>query len=434
MGNTNMRSTSQLTHDPTGAPPKRRLRPGFVDPCARRGPLTAAGKARAAQNARRHGLSIPVSCDPPATAEIEALAQNICRSCAAARPDSTDAASRECLRLARRIAEAQIDLRRVRGARHALIGRAYANPRWRPAKGLHAWIRFLGKVGELQRRGIPLPPDMRDAILVRPQGVDKFARILADEVTALARMDRYERRALARRKRAIRAFDAAMTERARREAELAESGTHPDPLHSPSKTGIDALMAKSGAREQQAHPGPDGAAATPPSAAILAKRNTPKNVRTISGMPATAGNPTDLTLRRRQRVGPPAGPMTGSAPSRRVDQRHVRAATLRDASLRDAPQGEVRGCSQRVSKRGRPNFLAKRNTPKRSHPINDLRVPPKRPPPSPRLPAIQQPELLLGAPRHLRARRIAGRKESHEPAMNWIDSLGSVRVSIAHSR
>ena len=85
MGNTNMRSTSQLTHDPAGAPPKRRLRPGFVDPCARRGPLTAAGKARAAQNARRHGLSIPVSCDPPASAEIEALAQNICRSCAAAR-------------------------------------------------------------------------------------------------------------------------------------------------------------------------------------------------------------------------------------------------------------------------------------------------------------------------------------------------------------
>ena len=237
MGNTNMRSTSQLTHDPAGAPPKRRLRPGFVDPCARRGPLTAAGKARAAQNAHRHGLSIPMSCDPAVSAEVEALAQDICRSCAAAPPAAaacaggTDAASRERLRLARRIAEAQIDLRRVRGARHALIGQAYDNPRWRPLKGLHAWIRLLGKVGDLLRRGIPLPPELRDAVLIKPQGVDKFARILADQVTALARMDRYERRALARRKRAIRAFDAAMTERARREAELVQRAPHPDPLH-----------------------------------------------------------------------------------------------------------------------------------------------------------------------------------------------------------
>ena len=42
-----------------------------------------------------------------------------------------------------------------------------------------------------------------------PQGLDKFALILSQEVKKLRVMDRYERRALSRRKFAIREFDAA---------------------------------------------------------------------------------------------------------------------------------------------------------------------------------------------------------------------------------
>jgi hypothetical protein len=128
--------------------------------------------------------------------------------------------------LARRIAEAQIDLDRVRRVRHDLIARAFANPRYRPAKWLHAWIRLLTKAGELLVQGIALPQDMRDAIAKRPQGAEKLALILADEAPRLAKLDRYERRALSRRKFAIRAFDAAEVERARRRAPiLAERNT-----------------------------------------------------------------------------------------------------------------------------------------------------------------------------------------------------------------
>ncbi|MBV8289806.1 MAG: hypothetical protein JOZ35_23075 [Hyphomicrobiales bacterium] len=42
-----------------------------------------------------------------------------------------------------------------------------------------------------------------------PQGPHKFATILSEEAKRLLAMDRYERRALSRRKFAIRAFDAA---------------------------------------------------------------------------------------------------------------------------------------------------------------------------------------------------------------------------------
>jgi hypothetical protein len=228
---------------PAGGPlRRRRLRPGFVDPCARRGPLTAAGKARSSQNARRHGLSLPVVHEPAAMAEVEALAQKICRSRGGgptaqnAGPAFSSTQSRatapsltlprkrgrefqaedatERLYLARRIA--QIDLERVRRARHDLIARAFANPRYRPVKGLHAWIGLLAKAGELLVQVIALPQDMRDAILNKPQGVEKLALILGAEAGRLSKLDRYERRALSRRKFAIRAFDDAEVARARR--------------------------------------------------------------------------------------------------------------------------------------------------------------------------------------------------------------------------
>jgi hypothetical protein len=197
-------------------PPKqRRLRAGFIDRSARKGPLTPSGKARASQNARRHGLSRSVLRDRIASLEIEDLARKICR----ARPGSqTDAdgskgtgAAVDCelVRIARRIAEAQVDLLRVRRARHDLISRAFADPHFRPGKGLHAWIRLLAKAGALLKQGLALPQDMREAVEVKPQGAEKLALILSDASAELARMDRYERRALWRRKFAIREFDAA---------------------------------------------------------------------------------------------------------------------------------------------------------------------------------------------------------------------------------
>jgi hypothetical protein len=72
------------------------------------GPKTARGRVHAAGNARRHGLSLSVYSNPILSKEVEALAHEIA---------GTDA-NAEIRQLACRIAEAQIELRRVRHARH----------------------------------------------------------------------------------------------------------------------------------------------------------------------------------------------------------------------------------------------------------------------------------------------------------------------------
>jgi hypothetical protein len=56
---------------------------------------------------------------------------------------------------------------------------------------------------------IPLPAYVVNYLTTTPQGPAKFATILSGETKQLLAMDRYERRALSRRKFAIRAFDAA---------------------------------------------------------------------------------------------------------------------------------------------------------------------------------------------------------------------------------
>ena len=82
------------------------------------GPKTAAGKRRTSRNSFRHGLSIPIRGNPMHSAEVEHLAATI----AGPRADPT---IREH---ARRIAEAQIDLLRVRRARHGLLMHRLAEP------------------------------------------------------------------------------------------------------------------------------------------------------------------------------------------------------------------------------------------------------------------------------------------------------------------
>jgi hypothetical protein len=163
---------------------KRKLRANRLGKPAGTGPTSAAGKARSAQNARKHGLNVPVMYDPDVGADVAFMAEEIAPGCQ----------DPELIGRARRIAEAQVDLMRVARARRDIISAAMADPGYRPVTSLTGWTATPGADG----------------------GAGKLAAILSDISARLAALDWYERVALSRRKRAIRAFDAARLKAERR--------------------------------------------------------------------------------------------------------------------------------------------------------------------------------------------------------------------------
>ena len=131
------------------------------------GPRTKTGKSRASRNAVRHGLERVDFGNPGYPAQVERLARAIC-------PDASDPFRYEQALI---MAETQTFLARVRAARIAAIERDS------PA-------RLLGRGDESA-----------------PQALDETER-LSRALLDLLSLERYERRALSRRRRAIRRFDA----------------------------------------------------------------------------------------------------------------------------------------------------------------------------------------------------------------------------------
>ena len=152
----------------------RRLRANRANAARSTGPRTKAGKAATRLNALRHGLAASSHYEAGADQETETLA----RAIAGAEEGS------ELLALARRVADAELRLRRVRSAQMFLVNTARRLENFRADSS--------GAVHGASRNSVTP---------VRSLGKDFEAGAL----------DRYERRARSRRKFAIRDYDAART-------------------------------------------------------------------------------------------------------------------------------------------------------------------------------------------------------------------------------
>lgn len=120
-----------------------------------RGPKTSAGKARSSRNALKHGLSVPVNRDKTLRRQIEVLARVLGRSEAG-----------NAFGQARAAAEAELELGRARSVLEAVLTGARITAEWNGG------------------------PEQDTALI----------RVLPE----LLRLERYERRAFSKRRRALR--------------------------------------------------------------------------------------------------------------------------------------------------------------------------------------------------------------------------------------
>jgi hypothetical protein len=160
------------------------------------GPRSEAGKVRSSRNALRHGLNVSIWGDAALTSRAEALAQRI----------AGPKADAETMIWARVIAEAQFALERVRARRMRLL----LEPKALLPSDLRKHLQLIEEI-DAYMSDEPACHDVR-VVLKAPSTTPVEAdQRLIDNLDGrnleFARLERYERRALSRRKSAIRNFD-----------------------------------------------------------------------------------------------------------------------------------------------------------------------------------------------------------------------------------
>ena len=165
------------------------------------GPRSGAGRNRASRNAYRHGLTLNIASTTEYAKQLETLVREIVG-------DTKDAFK---LERARTIAEAELELARVRRAKVALIERASVfGELYPPQLTVARCIRLFNAV--FRRRNIKAALRGRDidsieaAASMPSQEPERSAEAVRRVLPELRKLERYEHRAAARRDRAVAAL------------------------------------------------------------------------------------------------------------------------------------------------------------------------------------------------------------------------------------
>jgi hypothetical protein len=160
------------------------------------GPRSAAGRKRSSRNSFRHGLAAGLPTSAERTQYVERLARKI----AGASPDIFS------LEGARTFAQAEFDLAQIRRVKVGLISRVMAiggletpNDVFQASDQVKRFVRAL-KHGEL------ILPDRIEPPAIPTTDPERTTEAIRRALPELVKLERYERRAAARRARAMHIF------------------------------------------------------------------------------------------------------------------------------------------------------------------------------------------------------------------------------------
>jgi hypothetical protein len=165
------------------------------------GPRSGAGKNRSSRNAYRHGLTLSITSTAAFAKQLDKLVREIAG-------DTNDAIR---LERARAVAQAELDLARVRRAKVALIERASAFGELDPLQTFSTVRQIIRVLSALDRgRVISLPAPVDSSATMPSQEPDQSAEAVRRVLPELRKLDRYERRAAVRRHQAVLNFFGRM--------------------------------------------------------------------------------------------------------------------------------------------------------------------------------------------------------------------------------